>query len=345
MKALVYHGSGQKSLDERTRPGIQAPTDAIVRITKTTICGTDLHILKGDVPTCEPGRILGHEGVGVIEEVGTAVGSFKAGDHVLISCITSCARCEYCRRGMYSHCADGGWILGNTIDGTQAEFVRIPHADNSLHPIPAGADEEALVMLSDILPTGYECGVLNGKISPGSSVAIVGAGPIGLATLLTAQFYAPARIVMIDLDDNRLAVARRFGATHTFNSSRDAVVQSIRDLTEGKGVDAAIEAVGVPSTFELCQELVAPGGVIANVGVHGSKVDLHLEELWSRNVTITTRLVDTVSTPMLLKTVAAKRLQPEQLVTHRFVLDDILAAYETFSNAATSQALKVVIAL
>jgi alcohol dehydrogenase len=344
MKALVYHGPGQKSLDERTRPGIQAPTDAIVRITKTTICGTDLHILKGDVPTCEPGRILGHEGVGIIEEVGTAVGSFKAGDHVLISCITSCARCEYCRRGMYSHCVDGGWILGNTIDGTQAEFVRIPHADNSLHPIPAGADEEALVMLSDILPTGYECGVLNGKISPGSSVAIVGAGPIGLATLLTAQFYAPARIIMIDLDDNRLAVAGRFGATHTFNSSRDAVVRSIRDLTKGKGVDAANEAVGVPSTVELCQELVAPGGVIANVGVHGSKVDLHLEELWSRNVTITTRLVDTVSTPMLLKTVAAKRLQPEQLVTHRFALDDILAAYEIFSNAAASQALKVVIA-
>ncbi|OYW87938.1 MAG: alcohol dehydrogenase [Sphingobium sp. 32-64-5] len=293
MKALVYHGPGQKSLDERPKPDLQAPTDAIVRVTKTTICGTDLHILKGDVTTCEPGRILGHEGVGIVEKVGTAVGSFKAGDHVLISCITSCARCEYCRRGMYSHCADGGWILGNTIDGTQAEFVRIPHADNSLHPIPAGADEEALVMLSDILPTGYECGVLNGKVAPGSSVAIV---------------------------------------------------NLVRDLTEGKGVDAAIEAVGVPATFGLCEELVAPGGVIANVGVHGTKVDLHLEQLWSRNVTITTRLVDTVSTPMLLKTVEAKRLQPEQLVTHRFALDDILGAYETFSNAAVSQALKVVIA-
>ena len=341
MKALVYHGPGQKSLDERPKPDLQAPTDAIVRVTKTTICGTDLHILKGDVTTCEPGRILGHEGV---EKVGTAVGSFKAGDHVLISCITSCARCEYCRRGMYSHCADGGWILGNTIDGTQAEFVRIPHADNSLHPIPAGADEEALVMLSDILPTGYECGVLNGKVAPGSSVAIVGAGPIGLATLLTAQFYAPARIIMIDLDDNRLAVARRFGATDTFNSSREDVVRLVRDLTDSKGGDAAIEAVGVPATFGLCEELVAPGGVIANVGVHGTKVDLHLEQLWSRNVTITTRLVDTVSTPMLLKTVEAKRLQPEQLVTHRFALDDILGAYETFSNAAASQALKVVIA-
>ncbi|AEG48580.1 MULTISPECIES: zinc-dependent alcohol dehydrogenase family protein [Sphingomonadaceae] len=343
MKALVYHGPGEKSLEDRPRPALQAPGDAIVRITKTTICGTDLHILKGDVPTCEPGRILGHEGVGIVEEVGTAVGAFKPGDHVLISCITSCARCEYCRRGMYSHCVEGGWILGNRIDGTQAEFVRIPHADNSLHAIPPGADEDALVMLSDILPTGYECGVLNGKVAPGSSVAIVGAGPIGLATLLTAQFYAPARIIMIDLDDNRLAVARKFGATDTFNSGRDPVVSLVRELTDGKGVDTAIEAVGIPATFALCEELVAPGGVIANVGVHGAKVDLHLEELWSRNITITTRLVDTVSTPMLLKTVEAKRLRPEQLVTHRFVLSDILEAYETFARAADTHALKVVI--
>ena len=343
MKALVYHGPGEKSLEDRPRPALQAPGDAIVRITKTTICGTDLHILKGDVPTCEPGRILGHEGVGIVEEVGTAVGAFKPGDHVLISCITSCARCEYCRRGMYSHCVEGGWILGNRIDGTQAEFVRIPHADNSLHAIPPGADEDALVMLSDILPTGYECGVLNGKVAPGSSVAIVGAGPIGLATLLTAQFYAPTRIIMIDLDDNRLAVARKFGATDTFNSGRDPVVSLVRELTDGKGVDTAIEAVGIPATFALCEELVAPGGVIANVGVHGAKVDLHLEELWSRNITITTRLVDTVSTPMLLKTVEAKRLRPEQLVTHRFALSDMLEAYETFARAADTHALKVVI--
>lgn len=343
MQALVYHGPGRKSLDERPKPELQTPTDAVVRITRTTICGTDLHILKGDVPTCEPGRILGHEGVGIVEAVGNAVSRFRPGDHVLISCITSCARCEYCRRGMYSHCLDGGWVLGNTIDGTQAEFVRVPHADNSLHPIPEGTDEEALVMLSDILPTGYECGVLNGKIAPGGSVAIVGAGPIGLATLLTAQFYSPALLIMIDLDDNRLAVARQFGATHTFNSARDPVVREVRALTEDRGVDTAVEAVGVPATFELCEELIAPGGVIANVGVHGTKVDLHLEELWSRNITITTRLVDTVSTPLLLKTVAARRLRPERLVTHRFPLANILDAYDTFSRAAETQALKVVI--
>jgi alcohol dehydrogenase len=244
---------------------------------------------------------------------------------------------------MYSHCTTGGWILGNVIDGTQAEFVRIPHADTSLHPIPQGADEEALVMLSDILPTGFECGVLNGKVQPGSSVAIVGSGPIGLAALLTAQFYAPAQIIMVDLDDNRLATAQRFGATHIVNSKTEDAVAAIMAVTDGRGVDTVIEAVGVPATFELCQDLVAPGGTIANVGVHGVKVDLHLEKLWSRNITITTRLVDTATTPMLLKSVTAKKLDPLQLVTHRFTLDGILDAYEAFSHAAETQALKVLI--
>lgn len=343
MKALVYGGPGQKALEDRPRPALQAPGDAIVRVTKTTICGTDLHILKGDVPTCAPGRILGHEGVGVIEDVGAGVTAFQPGDRVLISCISSCGKCEYCRRGMYSHCTSGGWILGNEIDGTQAEYVRIPHADTSLYPIPQGSDEEALVMLSDILPTGFECGVLNGKVAPGSTVAIVGAGPIGLAALLTAQFYSPAEIVIIDLDDNRLEVARRFGATRTINSGDVQAAEKVKALTGGRGVDAAIEAVGVPATFLLCQELVAPGGVIANVGVHGTKVDLHLETLWSRNIAITTRLVDTVTTPMLLKTVQAKKIDPTLLITHRFKLDQILDAYETFSHAASTHALKVII--
>jgi len=343
MKALVYHGPGQKALEDRPKPALQEPGDAIVKVVKTTICGTDLHILKGDVPTCTPGRILGHEGVGTVDSVGAAVTAFKPGDRVLISCISSCGKCDNCRRGMYSHCATGGWILGNTIDGTQAEYVRTPHADTSLYRIPDGADEEALVMLSDILPTGFECGVLNGKVSPGSSVAIVGAGPIGLAALLTAQFYAPAEIVMIDLDDNRLDVARRFGATHTINSADGKAADKVKALTDGRGVDTAIEAVGVPATFLICQDIVAPGGVIANVGVHGIKVDLHLERLWSQNVAITTRLVDTVSTPMLLKTVQSRKLDPGQLITHRFALDDILAAYDTFSRAADTRALKVII--
>jgi alcohol dehydrogenase len=343
MKALVYHGPGSKSLDDHAKPEIIDASDAVVRIIHTTICGTDLHILKGDVPTCTPGRVLGHEGVGVIDAVGAGVTAFKPGDHVLISCITSCGRCDYCRRGMYSHCATGGWILGNIIDGTQAEYVRIPHADTSLYPIPAGADEEALVMLSDILPTGFECGVLNGKVAPGGSVAIVGAGPIGLACLLTAQFYSPAQICVIDLDDNRLEVARRFGATHVINSGSGDPVAAIKALTDGRGVDTAIEAVGVPATFELCQELVAPGGVIANVGVHGVKADIHLERLWSQNIAITTRLVDTVSTPMLLKTVMVKQVDPTQMITHRFALADAINAYDTFGRAAETHALKVLI--
>jgi len=343
MKALVYEGPGRKSLAERPRPKIEAATDAIVKVTRTTICGTDLHILKGDVPTCTAGRILGHEGVGIVEETGAGVTQFAKGDRVLISCISSCGKCEYCRRGMYSHCTTGGWILGNTIDGTQAEYVRIPHADTSLYPIPDGADEEALVMLSDILPTGFECGVLNGKVEPGGTVAIVGAGPIGLAALLTAQFYSPAEIVMIDLDENRLAVAKRFGATTTIGAGGKDAARQVLALTGGKGVDTAIEAVGIPATFELCQEIVAPGGVIANIGVHGVKADLHLERLWSQNIAITTRLVDTVTTPMLLKTVQAGKIDPKKLITHRFTLERILDAYETFSHAADTKALKVII--
>src|SRR6202044_1008633 len=274
----------KRTVEERPKPEITASTDAIVKITKTTICGTDLHILKGDVPTCQPGRILGHEGVGVIEKVGPGVTSFKPGDRVLISCISSCGKCIYCRKLMYSHCTTGGWILGNRIDGTQAEFVRIPYVDTSLYHIPEGADEEALVMLSDILPTGFECGVLNGKVQPGTTVAIVGAGPIGLAALLTAQFYSPADIVMIDLDDNRLEMAKRFGATQTINSTDGKAVETLMKLTGGKGVDTAIEAVGIPATFELCEQIIAPGGNIANIGVHGQKVALHLERLWDRNI-------------------------------------------------------------
>lgn len=343
MKAFVYLGPDTSAVEERPTPEITAPTDAIVRITRTTICGTDLHILKGDVPSCTPGRILGHEGVGQIEAVGSAVQSFKVGAGVLISCITSCGRCHYCRRGMFSHCTTGGWILGNTIDGCQAEFVRIPYADTSLYPIPAGLDEEALVMLSDILPTGFECGVLNGKVEPGNTVAIVGSGPIGLAALLTAQFYSPARIIMIDLDDNRLQVARQFGATDTVNSSDGKAVEAVMALTDGRGVDTAIEAVGIPATFELCEGLIAPGGTIANIGVHGTKVELHLERLWDRNITITTRLVDTVSTPMLLNLLTSQKVNAKRLITHRFKFGQILEAYETFAHAAKSGALKVII--
>jgi alcohol dehydrogenase len=343
MKALVYGGVGKRTLEDRPKPALKDPTDAVVRILKTTICGTDLHIIKGDVPSVTPGRILGHEGIGIVEQTGAGVSSFHAGDHVLISCISACGRCDSCRKGMYSHCAYGGWILGNTIDGTQAEYVRIPWADTSLYHIPARVDQEALVMLSDILPTGYECGVLNGKVKPGDSVAIVGAGPVGLASLLTAQFYAPGEVIMIDVDGNRLEVAKQFGATRSVNSSDGKAVEAVMQLTANKGVDVAIEAVGIPATFDICQAIVAAGGTIANVGVHGKSVELHLEKLWDRNICLTTRLVDTVSTPLLLKTVISGRLQPSRLITHRFRLDQIAQAYETFGNAAREHALKVII--
>ncbi len=342
MQAMVYKGPGQKSWDAMPKPGVSKPTDAVVKVTRTTICGTDLHILKGDVPAVTSGRILGHEGVGIVEEVGEAVSNFKKGDRVLISCITSCGKCEYCKKQMYSHCEDGGWILGHLIDGTQAEYVRIPHADNSLYPIPAGADEEALVMLSDILPTGFEIGVLYGAVKPGDVVAIVGGGPVGMAALLTAQFYSPSRLIMIDLDPARLELARKFGATEVIDSSKVDVPRSILDSTKD-GVDVAIEAVGIPPTFDICQSIVRPGGHIANVGVHGKSVEFHIQKLWIQNITLTTGLVNTNTTPMLLKTVISKKLQPQNLITHRFTFDQFSQAYEVFGNAARQKALKVIV--
>jgi alcohol dehydrogenase len=344
MKALTFHGPGKIALEDKPRPSLREPTDAIVRISKTTICGTDLHILKGDVPTVTDGRILGHEGVGVIEEVGENVSSFKPGDHVLISCITSCGKCTNCKKGMYSHCENGGgWILGNLIDGTQTEYVRIPFADNSLYAVPAGADEEALVMLSDILPTGFECGVINGQVKPGDTVAIVGSGPIGLAALLTAQFYSPAQIIMVDIDENRLQVSMKLGATDVINNADGKAAEKVMAMTGNKGVDVAIEALGMAVSFDVCQAIVAAGGHIANIGVHGKPVQLNLDKLWAHNITLTTRLVDTVSTPMLMKTVASGKIQPTQLITHHFKLNDVITAYDTFRNAMTERALKIII--
>jgi alcohol dehydrogenase len=327
-------------LEDKPKPTVKEPTDAIVKIIHTTICGTDLHIMKGDVSTVTDGRILGHEGVGIVEDVGSGVSNFQTGNKVVISFLTSCGKCDYCRRSMYSHCEHGGWILGNTIDGTQAEYVRIPYADTSLYHILGSADEEALVMLSDALPTGFECGVLSGQIKPGDTVAIVGAGPIGLATLLTAQFYSPAEIIMVDTDANRLEVAKTFGATMLIHEN---AVEEIMKLTLWKGVDVAVEAVGTPATFDICQSIVAAGGHIANIGVHGKSVELHLEKLWSKNVTITTRLADTISTPMLLKIVQSGKLHPQQLITHHFSLSEIIKAYDTFGNAAKEKAIKVIV--
>lgn len=343
MKALIFQGKAKKTIKDCPKPTIQNQTDAIVKMIKTTICGTDLHILKGDVSTCAPGRVLGHEGIGIVEEIGSSVSTFSVGDQVLISCISACSKCDFCRRGMYSHCVKGGWVLGNTIDGTQAEYVRIPHADTSLYKIPNITDD-AFVMLSDILPTGFECGVLNGKIQPGSTVAIVGAGPIGLAVLLTAQLYSPSIIIMIDKDNHRLEVAKQLGATYVLNSTNENIVNKVMEVTK-YGVDAAIEAVGIPETFVMCENIVAPGGIIANVGVHGEAAPLFLERLWSQNITITTRLVDTITTPMLLKMVSSKTIEPSSLITHHFNFANIMEAYETFAKASNTQAIKMIINL
>jgi len=343
MRALVYHGPEKIMLEEKPKPVIIKPTDAIVKITTTSICGTDLHILNGDVPAVTDGRILGHEGVGIIDEIGINVLGFKKGDKVLISLITSCGSCSFCKKAMYSHCINGGWLLGNTIDGTQAEYVRIPFADNGLYLLPPNVDEESSVMLSCNLPTGMECGTLSGKVKPGDIVALVGAGPVGLSALLTAKLYSPSKIIMIDLDDNRLEVAHSFGATDLVNSSDGKAAEKVMAITKKAGVDVAIEAVGISATFDLCQKIIAAGGHIANVGVHGKPVELHLEKLWASNVTITTRLVDAGTTSMLLKMIQSKELDAKKLISHHFKLSEIISAYNTFKNAAKEHAIKLVI--
>jgi len=344
MKALVYNGPGKRSWHDVPDPVIQDPEDAIVRVDAVTICGTDLHILKGDVPTVEPGRILGHEAVGTITAVGDGVRGVAVGDRVLISCITACGRCEYCRQGHYGQClGGGGWILGHKINGTQAEYVRVPFADNSTYPVPAGVTDEEVLMLADILPTGYEVGVLNGTVRPGDTVAIVGAGPIGLAAIIGAKLHSPSHIVAIDLANSRLDGAKQFGADIVVNSREEDPYTKIMDLTGGLGADVTIEAVGVPETFELCTRLVRPGGHVANVGVHGKPATLHLEDLWIKNVTITTGLVDTYSTPTLLRLVAARQIESEKFVTHRFGMAEFLDAYDVFARAGETGALKVAI--
>ncbi len=343
MHALVYHGPGQKAWEEVPNPVLLDDSDAIVRVDATTICGSDLHILKGDVPEVTDGRILGHEAVGTVVEIGPSVKSVRVGDRVLVSCITACGACRFCRQGRYGQClGGGGWILGHLIDGTQAEYVRVPFADTSTYPIPPGVADEDILMMSDILPTGYEVGVLNGCVQPGDVVAIVGAGPIGLSAVMGAQLFSPSHIVAIDLTDSRLEAAKQFGADITVNNGREDPLEVIKGLTGGLGADVAIEAVGVPSTFELAATLIRPGGHVANIGVHGQPATLHLEQLWSRDVTITTGLVDTYSTPTLLRLIG-HQLQVGRLVTHQFAMDDFLAAYDTFARAADTGALKVVI--
>jgi alcohol dehydrogenase len=344
MKALVYHGPGAKAWEEHPDPVLLADTDAIVQVDTTTICGTDLHILKGDVPTMTAGRVIGHEAVGTITEVGTGVKNRSVGDRVLVSCVTACGACRYCREGSFGQClGGGGWILGNEIDGTQAEFVRVPFADNSTYPVPAGVSDEALLMLADILPTAYEVGVLNGHVQPGDVVAVVGAGPIGLSAISGARLFSPSMVIAIDMASTRLEAAKQFGADVVINNSEQDPIAAVLELTGGLGVDVAIEAVGVPATFELAADLVRPVGRVANIGVHGKPVTLHLERLWTRDVTITTGLVDTYSTPTLLRLLTSGQINAERFVTHRFGFDDFIEAYDVFARANETGALKVVL--
>jgi len=344
MKALVYHGPGERGWDSVEDPGIVDPTDIIVRVDTTTICGTDLHILRGDIPETTPGTILGHEAVGTVQEVGTGVTTVAIGDRVLLSCVSACGRCRYCKEGRYGQClGGGGWIFGHTINGVQAEYARVPFADNSVYKIPDGLSDEQVLFLADILPTSYEVGVLNGMVTPGDVVAIVGAGPIGLAAILTAKLFTPGKVVAIDIADSRLEGALRFGADVVINNAELDPVTQIMEMTDGLGADAALEAVGVPQTFELATELIRPGGRVANIGVHGKPATLHLEKLWIRDVTVTTGLVDTFSIAQLMRLIVSGRLDPSLFATHRFAIEDTMSAYDTFADAANTGALKVVL--
>ncbi|MFC9504851.1 zinc-dependent alcohol dehydrogenase family protein [Streptomyces sp. NPDC057002] len=343
MKGYVFHGPGQSAWEDVPDPGIKEPTDVIVRVDAVTICGTDLHILKGDVPEVRPGTVLGHEAVGEIVDIGGDVRTVAPGDRVLVSCISACGRCRYCRESVYGQCrGGGGWILGHLIDGTQAEYVRVPYADLSVHPLPSALDSKDAVLLADIFPTGYEVGVLNGRVRPGDTVAVVGAGPVGLAVIATARLFAPERIVAVDLAAARLEAAKRLGADAVADA-REGPELLVSDLTDGLGADVVVEAVGVPETFELCTRMVRPGGRVANVGVHGKPATLHLEDLWIKNVTITTGLVDTYSTPTLLRMAATGRLPTGQLITHSFPQAHMEEAYDVFGRAADTGALKVVL--
>ncbi len=343
MKTLVYHGDHKIALEEKPKPIILKSSDAIVKVKKTTICGTDLGIYKGKNLYMRDGITLGHEGVGIIEEIGSSVSQFKVGDKVIISCISSCGSCEYCKKQLYSHCKDGGWILGHMIDGVQAEYARIPHADNSLYKIPDTINDDVAVMISDVLPTGHEIGVRYGNVKPGDAIAIVGAGPVGMSALLTAQFYSPSIIIMIDVDNNRLELAKELGATHIINSGSQNILEEVKNIVGDDGVDVVIEAVGIPATWNICQKIVKSGGNIANIGVHGVKVDFEIQELWIKNLTITTGLVNTNTTPMLIKAVATNKLPVKKLITHHFKLSEIEKAYDVFLNASKEKAMKIII--
>jgi alcohol dehydrogenase len=349
MKALVYKGPGKKAWDEMPDPKIEQPTDVIVKMVATTICGTDLHILKGDVPEVEVGRILGHEGIGVITEVGEGVTQLTVGDRVILACVSSCGKCSNCRKGLYSHCLDPegiagiGWIFGYMIDGTQAEYVRVPFAENSVYKVPQGMTDAEGILLSDILPTGFEIGVQYGRVAPGDVVAVIGSGPVGLSAVMTARLYGPSKVIAIDLDNARLARATDFGATDTVNSGDPDWKNQVLALTDGLGVDVAIEAVGVPETFTMATTIVRPGGNVANIGVHGKSVDLALNELWIKNIEISMGLVNTNTLGMLLKLVAEHKLPAQKFVTHEFSFDQILEAYDVFGHAAEHDALKVLI--
>lgn len=342
MKAFVYHGPEKMSLDQVPKPTIIKPTDAIVKVTTSTICGTDKHIRHGGMPEVEPGRIIGHEFCGIVEEVGSSVNKFKKGDKVAVSCVTQCMDCYYCRRGMYSQCTTGSWIYGYMIDGCQADYVRVPYADSGMYIIPDSLTDEDVLFVGDILSTGY-FGAENGNIQPGDTVAVFGSGPVGMCAMATARLWGPARIVAVDIDDSRLEFAKKNGwADYGLNPQKVDVVQALKDMTGGRGADVTIEANGFEPTFKGAIDGVRAGGTVSLIGVFEKPQVVEMNKLWIKNIAIKMGLVNANRISELIDLIKEGKLNMKPLITHTLPLSQVAEGYDIFEERRDN-AIKVVL--
>lgn len=345
MKALVHDGNGTIAIKERPKPEPVEPGDAIVRVTLSTICTSDLHIIHGAVPRALPNTVLGHEFVGVIEQVGENVTNLAPGDRVAVSCETFCGECFYCKRGWVNNCAQGGWELGCRLDGCQAEFVRVPYAEHTCSIIPDSVTDEDALFLGDIVATG-QWGAEIAELERGCTVAVIGAGPVRLATMMCAKLAEPGRIIAIDIDAKRLALAQERGlADETMDASvmsLDAIETAVHNMTEGRGADAVVEAAGGSNTFEMAWRIARPNAVVVISAMYEGPQTLPLHEMYGKNLVFKTGGVDAANMNETMKLVEKGRINTICLVSKRYALNDILEAYRAF-EAHEDGCLKMII--
>ena len=334
MKAVVYKGNGEIALEDRPIPKILDDRDAIIKVTLTTICSSDIHIKHGAVPRAVPGTILGHEFVGRVVETGSAVKKIKPGDRVSVNVETFCGECFFCKRGFVNNCTDpdGGWALGCRIDGGQAEYVRIPFADNGLTVIPDHVSDEQALFNGDILSTGYWAAKI-GELNPADTVAVIGAGPTGLCTMMCARLYTPARIIAIDTDEYRLNLAKEKGlADITLIPGRDDPEKVIKELTDGRGADTVFEVAGGADTFQTAWKIARPNAVVVVVAMYEEAQELPLPDMYGKNLVFKTGGVDGSYCREIMDLTACGKLDAGFLITHRCSLNDIMNAYDIFEN-------------